>query len=181
MPFSSYFSTELLPLYLGLRITEYRNIDKCLAVGGNCKDIQHVNRFQSDRQGKMKFDCKEISISDEAFGCTLTISENGNNNVSEIGITIDEILASSGHYILLQRTYPEDEFESDYYYIETSNPDKSGELKDFSINLYRTQLLMTYDNEIIEIGINTSDEEFEILKKILRKLTEKKGQLIVHD
>ena len=109
----------------------------------------------------MKFDCKEISISDEEFGCTLTISEKGNNNVSEIGMTIDEILTSSGHYILLQRTYPEDEFESDYYYIETNIPDKSGEVKDFSINLYRTQLLMTYDNEIIEIGINASDEEFE--------------------
>ena len=104
-------------------------------------------------------------MSDEEFGCTLTFSENRNNNVSKIGITIDEILTSSGNYILLQRTYPEDEFESDYYYIETSNPDKSGELKDFSINLYRTQLLLTYDNEIIEIGINTSDEEFEILKK----------------
>jgi len=77
----------------------------------------------------------------------------------------------SGQYLLLQRTYPEDEFESDYYYIETSTPDKSGELKDFSINLYRAQFLMTYDNEIIEIGINTSDEEFESFKKILRKLT----------
>ena len=41
-------------------------------------------------------------------------------------------MTSSGHYVLLQRTYPEDEFESDYYYIETSVPDKSGELKNLA-------------------------------------------------
>ena len=129
----------------------------------------------------MKFDCKEISISDEEFGCTLTLSEKEDDGVSEIEMAIDEIMYSTGQYFLLQRTYPEDEFESDYYYIETSNPDKSGELKDFSINLCRTQFLMTYDNEVFEISINTNDQEFESLKKILKKLTNKKGQLTVHD
>ena len=128
----------------------------------------------------MKFDCKEISISDEEFGCTLTLSEKEDNGASETGMTIHEIITSTGQYILLQRTYPEYEFESDYYYIETSNPNKSGEFKDFSINLYRTQFLMTYDNEIFEISINASNQEFESLKKILEKLTNKKGQLIVH-
>jgi hypothetical protein len=130
----------------------------------------------------MKFDCKEISISDEEFGCTLILSEKEDNGASEIEVTIDEIMTSTGQYILLQRTYPEDEFECDYYYyIEKSNPFKSGELKDFSINLYRTQFLMTYDNEIFEISINTNKQEFESLKKILEKLTNKKGQLIIHD
>ena len=129
----------------------------------------------------MKFNCKEISISDEEFGCTLTFSEKEDNGSFEIGMTIDEIMASTGQYILLQRTYPEDEYESDYYYLETSNPDKSGELKDFSIHLYRTRFLMTYNNETFEIGINTNDEEFESLKKILEKLTNKRGQLIIHD
>src|SRR6266487_6167807 len=129
----------------------------------------------------MKFNCKEISISDEEFGCTLTLSEKEDNGASEIGMTIDEIIASNGQYLLLQRTYPEDEFESDYYYIETSDPDKSGELKDFSIHLYRTQFLMSYDNETFEITINANNQEFESLKKILGKLTNNKGQLIFHD
>jgi len=43
----------------------------------------------------MKFDCKEITISDEEFGCTLTFSEKEGTNVSEIGMTIDEIMTSS--------------------------------------------------------------------------------------
>lgn len=129
----------------------------------------------------MKFDCKEISISDEELGCTLTLSENEDNGTSETGMTIDEIMTSIGQYILLQRTYPEDESESDYYYIETSNPDKSGELKNFSIDLYRTQFLMTYDNEIFEISINTNNQKFEALKKTLEKITNKKGNFNVHD
>jgi endo-1,4-beta-D-glucanase Y len=129
----------------------------------------------------MKFDCKEISMSDEEFGCTLTLSENEDKGASEIDMTNDEIMTSTGQYVLLQRNYSEDEFEPDYYYIETSNPDKSGELKNFSLDLYRTQLLMTYDNELFEISININDNEFENLKKALQKLTNKKGQLTIHD
>ena len=82
---------------------------------------------------------------------------------------------------MLQRTYSEEEFESDYYYIETSNPDKAGELKDFSIDLYRRQCLLAYDNELFEISINPNDQEFGDLKKALEKLTENRGHLIIHD
>ena len=81
---------------------------------------------------------------------------------------------------MLQRTYPEDEIENDYYYIETSSPDKSGELKDFNIDLYRTKFLMTYENELFEIIINPNDDEFENLKKALVKIINNKGQLIIH-
>ncbi len=129
----------------------------------------------------MKFNCKEISISDEEFGCTVSFSEKKDTDTTQTDIKIDEIIASTGQYILLQRTYPEDEFESDYYYMETSNSDKSGELKDFSIDLYRGQFLMTYDNELFEININPNDQEFGDLKKALEKLTNNRGQLIVHD
>jgi hypothetical protein len=129
----------------------------------------------------MKFNCKEISISYEEFGCTLTLSEKEDEGIAQMNMTIEELMNSSGQYLLLQRTYPEDEFESDYYYIETSKSDKSGELKDFSIDLYRTQFLMTYDNELFEISINPHNHEFENLKKILEKLTNNKGQFIIHD
>src|SRR4051812_37527307 len=110
----------------------------------------------------MKFDCKHISINDEEFGCTVSLSERADDSeLSKPEITfkmsIDEVLASIGQYILLQRTYPEDEFEEDYYYIETSNQDISGNLKDYKINLYRTKFLMDFDNELFEINIKTND------------------------
>ena len=129
----------------------------------------------------MKFDCKEISISDEEIGCTLVLSEKEEAaNYSE-GMSIDELMASNGSYLLLQRTYPEEEFEKDYYYIETSDLDNTGELKDFTINLYRTKFLMIHEDEIHEIGINANDQEYEDLKAILLKLTNNKDDLIFHD
>ncbi|WP_153799828.1 hypothetical protein [Foetidibacter luteolus] len=73
-------------------------------------------------------------------------------------------MASVEKYILLRRTFLEDEFESDYYYIETNDPEISGELTIFSIYLYRTHLSMTYGNELIEISLNVTDREFESLK-----------------
>ena len=129
----------------------------------------------------MKFDCKEISICDEEFGCTVTLSEKEDVGIAQMNMTIEELMNSPGQYLLLQRTYPEDEFESDYYYIETSNPDVSGELKDFRIDLYRRKFLMPYDNELFEINVNPNDQEFGNLKKALEKLTYNKGQLILHD
>jgi hypothetical protein len=129
----------------------------------------------------MKFNSKEISISDEEFGCTLTLSEKEDDSIVQMNMTIKEVMDSLGQYVLLQRTYPEDDFESDYYYIEASDPGKSGELINFSVDLYRRQFLMTYKNELFEIGINPNDQEFGDLKKALEKIINNEGQLIIHD
>ena len=134
-----------------------------------------------NNEHNMKFDCKEISISDEEIGCTLVLSEKEEEaNYSE-GMTIDQIMSSIGPYLLLQRTYPEEEYEKDYYYIETSDLDNTGELKDFIIDLYRTKFQMIHEDEIHEIGINVNDKEYENLKAILLKLTNNIGELIFHD
>ncbi|MEJ7738597.1 MAG: hypothetical protein WKF97_14300 [Chitinophagaceae bacterium] len=135
---------------------------------------------------KMKFDCKKISIDDGEFGCTVSLSEKPDDNDPSkskmtLKMSIDEVLASIGQYVLLQRTYPEDEFEEDYYYIETSNQDISSRLKDYRIDLYRSKFLMAFDNELFEISIKSNEKEFDNLKKALKKLTNKTGELIIHD
>jgi hypothetical protein len=129
----------------------------------------------------MKFDCKEISISDEEFGCTLTLSEKEETGTSSTQLAVDELATSCGQYILLQRSYGEDDFESDYCYIESSDFDKSGEYKSLTVHLWPTRIVMTYENEVIEINIEPKEQEFEGLKDILTKLISKNGQLIVHD
>ena len=130
----------------------------------------------------MKFDCREIAINDEDLGCTVTFSEEVGKGLSQIDGSIDEIIASTkGQYILLQRTYPEDEIERDHFYVETSNPDKAGELKDFSIELFRSRFLMSYQNEIYDLSIQVSDNEFKNLIKALKIIINKRGQFIIHD
>jgi hypothetical protein len=125
----------------------------------------------------MKFNCKEISISDEEFGCTLTLSENKDDGISELEMTTEEVFNSIGRYVMLQRTYPEDRFEEDYYYFESSDFDKSGELNDFEINLSRKVFQMTLGNEIIEIQIGVDDSVYENLKQIIKKISNGKGKI----
>jgi hypothetical protein len=125
----------------------------------------------------MNFVCKEISISDEEFGCTVTFSEKEEANDFENQKTVDEIMDSIGQYVMLQRTYGEDEFEKDYYYFETSDFEKSGELDDFEIILTENKFVLTTETGKYEIQINPDRQIFDDLKNVLSKITESKGKL----
>lgn len=129
----------------------------------------------------MKLECKEISISDDEFGCTIKFRQ----EKAEVDVNnkrpVKEILASIKPYILLQRTYGEDEFEEDYYYFETLDFDKAGELKDFTIDVYRKKILITYNNETFEITFHAKDKKIENLKTALKKIANKQGQLTIYE
>lgn len=134
----------------------------------------------------MKFDCNEISINDEEMGCSVSFSEKPDDNEfskpeKTSKFSIDEELESMGKYILLQRTYPESEFEEDNYYLETSNQQISSELKDYKIDLSRTQFSMVFDTEFFEINIRTNDKEFQKLKAALQRISDKTGELSIHE
>ena len=128
----------------------------------------------------MKFDCKEIDISDDEFGCRITFSDRKEGDHID-NQSYKEIMESIGDYLTLQRSYPEDEFETDYYIIELSNFDKSGELDDFTINLSRTQFLMNYKEEIIEIQLETNDLIFDKIKEALKKIINERGQININE
>src|SRR5215210_3090171 len=109
----------------------------------------------------IKFYCPDISISDEEFGCSVSLSENRDEYNEEnadkiLKMSPSEVAESIGQYILIQRTYPEDEFEQDYFYFETSDDSGSGELENFKIELYPTKFLMHRDDEIYDIDIKPS-------------------------
>ena len=127
----------------------------------------------------MKLDCKEISISDDEFGCTIEFKQEKEDEFN-IEKSVKEIMNSLQPYIMLQRTYGEDDFEEDFYYFETIDFDKSGELKDFTIEIYRTRILINYNSEIFEINININNIEFENLKIALKRIANKDGQLKIY-
>lgn len=129
----------------------------------------------------MKFDCKQITINNEELGCTVSFYDRKQNGEAQVDMTVDEIIKSIGEYVMLQRTYPEDDFETDYYYIETSNLDIAGELKNFKIKLSRTKFAMTYSNKKIEIAIKPIDKKFNALKEALRIIANKQGELIIEE
>ena len=134
----------------------------------------------------MKFYCQDISINDEEFGCSISLSENRDEYNEEnadkiLKMSPGEVAKSIGQYISIQRSYPEDEFEKDYYYFETSEDTGSGELENFKIELYQTRFLMYKDNDIHDIHFKPSKDEFASLKKTLKKIVNDRGELIIHD
>jgi len=129
----------------------------------------------------MKIQCIEISISDEELGCQVTFSEKKDLGEETANMSVKEIIDSIGRYLLLQRSYSEDEFESGNYYFETHDENLCGDLVDYEMLLSRTRFELKILNETIEVAINPTEKEFIQLKKVLPILTDKKGKLIIND
>lgn len=127
----------------------------------------------------MNFKCKELSISNEDLGCTITFSDTIEKEFYKTHrydeINEDEI------YLMLQRTYPKDDYEKDYYYIELSDFDRSGELNDFTIELNENSFKIEWDTNKSGIKIDINQEEFEKLKEALKIITHDRGQIIVNE
>lgn len=128
----------------------------------------------------MKINCIEISISDEELGCQVTFSEKKDLGEESVNMTVQEIIDSIGRYLLIQRSYPEFEDESDYIYFETHDEEFSGELSDYEMVLSRGQFELKLIDGKIEVLINPTDKEYSELKKILPILTNKTGKLIIN-
>jgi len=125
----------------------------------------------------MKFVSNDISISDSEYGCQICFSDEVDNGNKSQNNNSDSL----GNYILLQRTYPEDDFDKDYSYIEFSDFGKSGALKNYKMNLYRNRLLIYYKNENIEILFDVKDSKYQKIKKVMQNITTQNGELIIHD
>jgi len=129
----------------------------------------------------MKINCIEISISVEELGCQVTFSENKSLGEETAHMSVREIIDSIGGYLLIQRSYPDYEDESDYIYFETHNKEYAGELNDYEMVLTKERFELKLRNEKIEVLINPTDDEYSELKKILPILTNKTGKLIIND
>lgn len=128
----------------------------------------------------MRFDCKEILISDEEFGCSISFSEK-ENGIAKEDVTVEELIHATGKYVMLMRKYSEDELEEDFLYIETPDPNKSGEIQNFLMNLYPGKFSISYDKDLIEIGLSMHGHKLKEIKHVVKKITHQKGQLNMHD
>jgi hypothetical protein len=129
----------------------------------------------------MKLDCREISISDEELGCQVNFSENEDLGSKTENMSFKEIIESIGRYLLLQRSYPEDDLERDYYYFVTHDENLCGVLENFEIVLSRKSFELKFDSEIIEISINPTNKEYTELKRVLPIIINKRGRLIINE
>lgn len=129
----------------------------------------------------MNLNSIEISISDEELGCQVIFSENKDLGEETADMSVKQIIESIGRYLLLQRSYPENNFENDYIYYETHDENFAGELIDYEMVLSKSYFELNLQNEKIEVIINPTEEEYSKLKEILPILTNNSGKLIIKD
>jgi hypothetical protein len=130
----------------------------------------------------MKIDCKRINIEDNEFLVSLSFYEKEEEDTYESAkdITAENVMDFLGVFISINRSYAEDEFDSDYYYLEVSEFEKSTELEDFTIDLFRNKLSLNCNNELFEINFTVNDLLFNDLKNSLIKVCFKKGNLTIY-
>lgn len=127
----------------------------------------------------MKFECKELTISDECLGCTVIFSSlvdsiDDYNEKDPYGLLKTE----TEDYLLLQRTY--NEFgDEDFIYIELSNSEKTGELFDFNIKLRKDFFYIEWPLGKVEVELNIDNIEYEELKNAIQIITNNRGKFVV--
>jgi hypothetical protein len=88
---------------------------------------------------KINFQCIELTIQDEELGCTVTFSDS--RSADDQYKTEEEIMNSNKKYLLIQRTYAEDEDDVEHYYIESSESNMNFEPnKKMVVNLNQDRL-----------------------------------------
>lgn len=116
---------------------------------------------------KVDFICKNLSITDDPnFGCTVEFSDSLENKTEEI----DDIINSTEKYLLIQRSYPEDIDEIDWYTVETSENETVLNQKDkIIIKIKRSLFEISWSGSKLIIELELGDSEYNKLKKTLQK------------
>jgi len=116
----------------------------------------------------MNFVWEELSITDDLdFGCTIQFSDTKDTGYVE-NQSINELINSDNRFFLIQRSYPEDLYENDFYHIETSESDTELGFRDkLVIQLNRDKIKIQWCGDIVEIGLKLDERELSSLRKTL--------------
>lgn len=122
----------------------------------------------------MNFICKELIITDDAdFGCTITFTDSIESDDTQKSIS--EIINPNERYFTIQRSYPEDFDEIDFYHIETSESDTELGYKDQIIfYLKSNSVKIQWCSDEVEIGINLNNNEIAKLKRKIKNRFDEK-------
>ena len=110
----------------------------------------------------INFRCERLIITDDPdFGCTIEFS--GKEELSDDFKPIEELLKRSNQYLQIQRTYPEDEDEIDWYTIESSE-------SDIVLN-HLDKIIIDFKGDSVEISWSDAKVKIELALVDLLSLT----------
>jgi hypothetical protein len=128
-------------------------------------DIEKEYEYEKVRN-TMNFTCNKLSVNIEELGCTVQFSEKKDGDCN---------------YLLLQRTYPEEDDEDDSQYIEFNDFGKSGFYKKVKLQLHQDFLSVKFGENQVNVNLNTALEDYEKLKKALRIISSETWDLTVYN
>jgi hypothetical protein len=115
----------------------------------------------------MNFQCKQLTIADQEFGFTIIFSDS--KSVDDQFKTVEEIMNSEEKYLLIQRSYPEEDDDLDFFSIETSETDTELSPRDkMIVRLSPNKFEIDWSGDHLEIGLNISDKELKKLRKAFK-------------
>lgn len=128
-----------------------------------------ITKIEFIQKKDMNFICEELSISDDPnFGCTIQFSDTKDPGYVE-NQSIDELINPHNKYFLIQRNYPEELYENDFYHIETSESDTMLGYRDkVVIQLNNDNIKIQWGGDMVEIGLKLDDRELSRLRKTLK-------------
>lgn len=128
-------------------------------------------------QIEVNFHCKELSILDEELGFTIILSDSKSSD--DQFKTVEEIMNSEEKYLLIQRSYPEDDDDIDYYYIETSETDTELSPRDkMIVEISHEKFKINWSGDQLEIGLNLTSKEQKELRKAFEVIFKKRTILL---
>jgi hypothetical protein len=108
----------------------------------------------------MKFKGNYIAISKNPSGCEIIINEDDDN----------KDIYNPGNYLLLQKSYAEDDDDENCVYLETNDSATGGFIKNAVVTLNNKNLTIEFETKKIEIVLNCSEKEYKELKDMLTKI-----------
>ena len=125
----------------------------------------------------LNFKCEQLTITDDSeFGCTIEFSDSV-DKVDEF-TPLEELLHPKNKYLLMQRSYPEDEDEIDWYTVETSEIEIDFSQRDnIYVTLNKNEFKIYCSGVTIRIELKLFDKEYSNLVMILR--TRFKGKVVM--
>jgi hypothetical protein len=124
----------------------------------------------------MEFTCKHISISKEFMGYQIKFQEKEED--SEDNHEYNE----NDNYLLIQKSFGEDENDHDYVHIESNNRKFCGNESIRSLALHKCKLIVEAKNkESMQINFNCSNEKNEEIKKMIKDICPKKWVLKIEN
>jgi len=126
----------------------------------------------------MNFKCEELEITDDPeFGVTITLSDT-KREYSETD-SIEDLLHPTHKYLLIQRSYPEEEGDVDWYSIESTESEIELNQKDkIIIKLTQDIVEIGWSGEQVKIALTLTEKERNQLETTLNRSFKEKLLLI---